>query len=99
MISTIHKGFISDQSANQINLPSNLLRSVHTEMKGLLATTFPGMETLFTAAQERIEELVFTDVYQRFVRFQITLSATRALASDRHRYQGLGDCFCLTNPK
>jgi hypothetical protein len=98
-MSTIHKSFISDQSTSQLDLPITLMSSVNKEMKTILGSSFLGMESLFNEMRVRIEDTVFTSVYPSFVRFQMTLSATRALANDRHRYQGLGDCFCLTDPK
>lgn len=75
------------------------MNSVHKEMRSVLGTSFVGLESIFHETRSRIEDLVFSGVYPSFVRFQLTLSATRALANDRHRYQGLGDCFCLTDPK
>lgn len=99
VLGTIHKGFISSSATNRLDVPTDVMRSVHKDVKILGGKTLPGMETLFIDVQARIEELVFADVYPRFVRHQLALSATRALANDRHRYAGLGDCFCLTNPK
>lgn len=58
----------------------------------------PNMESVFLTAQNDIEKLVASDIYPRFVRHQISLSATRALASNKNKYAGLGDCFVLTNP-
>lgn len=95
----IHKSFISPGSASQIHVNGGLLRRAHKEMKSLINQAFPSMENVFTDLQEQIETLVFQDVYPRFVRHQLALSASRALGSDRFKYQGLGDCFCLTNPK
>ncbi|POS75652.1 hypothetical protein DHEL01_v205950 [Diaporthe helianthi] len=95
----IHKQFISPGSAFQINVNGSLLKKAHKEMKTLISSAFPSMETVFTDLQDQIEILVFQDVYPRFVRHQLALSATRALATDRFKYQGLGDCFCLTNPR
>lgn len=95
----IHKQFISPGSAYQINVNGSLLKRAHKEMKTLISSAFPSMETVFTELQDQIETLVFQDVYPRFVRHQMALSATRALATDRFKYQGLGDCFCLTNPR
>lgn len=95
----IHKNFIAPGSPNQIDVNGTMLRTVHTEMKSLIGTAFPSMETLFSDVQEQVETIVFQDVYPRFVRYQLALSATKALANDRFKYQGLGDCFCLTNPK
>ena len=56
------------------------------------------MESIFAEAQEGVENILRTAVYPRFVKYQITNSASKALSTDRARYQGLGDCFCLTDP-
>lgn len=98
-MSTIHKTYISPGSPSQINVNGALLKRAHRDMRALVTTALPSMENLFTDLQEQIETLVFQDVYPRFVRHQMALSASRALGSDRFKYQGLGDCFCLTNPK
>lgn len=98
-MATIHKTFISPGSHSQINVNGALLKQTHKEMKSLINSAFPSMETVFTDLQEQIETLVFQDIYPRFVRHQMALSATRALGSDRFKYQGLGDCFTLTDPK
>lgn len=98
-MSTIHKTYISPGSPSQINVNGSLLKRAHRDMRSLVTTALPAMENLFTDLQEQIETLVFQDVYPRFVRHQMALSASKALGSDRFKYQGLGDCFCLTNPK
>lgn len=90
---------MSSQSTYQLDVPEDVLDSANRDIKSLARKTFPGMGKLFTDVQTRVEELVFSDVYPGFVRHQLALSATQALANDRHRYAGLGDCFCLTNPK
>lgn len=58
----------------------------------------PNMESIFVTAQSDIERLIATDIYPRFVRHQMTMSATRALGTNLNRYGGLGDAFVLTNP-
>lgn len=98
-MAAIHKNFISPGSHSQINVNGALLRQTHKEMRSLINSAFPAMETVFTDLQEQIETLVFQDIYPRFVRHQMALSATKALGSDRFKYQGLGDCFTLTDPK
>ncbi|KAF9876405.1 blue light receptor [Colletotrichum karsti] len=98
IMTSIHKDYLSESSAKQINVNGELRKSVHTEMKSTVTKTLPAMEALFTDLQESVEQDVFLDIYPRFVRYQMALSATRALATNRHSYQGLGDCFCLTNP-
>ncbi|GJC96716.1 aureochrome1 [Colletotrichum higginsianum] len=98
IMTSIHKDFLAEDSTKQINVNGELRKSVHAEMKSLVTKTLPSMETLFSELQESVEQDVFLDIYPRFVRSQMALSATRALSSNRHTYQGLGDCFCLTNP-
>ncbi|KAK8081272.1 hypothetical protein PG996_000053 [Apiospora saccharicola] len=95
----IHKSFISDSSTTQLQgVPRESLLSAHRDIKTTVSTTFTGMEALFADLQKRVEQTVFTDIYPRFVREKVSLSAIQALASDRHKYQGLGDCFCLSDP-
>ncbi|KAJ0162163.1 Phototropin-1A, partial [Colletotrichum tanaceti] len=98
IMTSIHKDFLAEDSTKQINVNGELRKSVHAEMKSLVTRTLPSMETLFSELQQSVEQDVFLDIYPRFVRSQMALSAARALSSDRHAYQGLGDCFCLTNP-
>lgn len=97
-MATIHKSFISAESPKQLNISGHLIKALHTEMRDHVARSFPGLETLFHAIQQHVEQMVYTDVYPRFVRYQLALSASRALVADRFKYQGLGDCFCLTTP-
>lgn len=98
-MAAIHKTFVSPGSSQQINVPQAQLRRAHRDMKQLVNQGLPGLETVFSELQEQVETMVYQDIYPRFVRHQVALSASRALGNDRFKYQGLGDCFCLTNPK
>lgn len=57
------------------------------------------MQDIFAPAQRHVEDLIRDDIYPRFVTHQLTTSATMALAQNPKTYQGLGDCFCLTDPR
>lgn len=81
-----------------MNLPEDVLLQINKNLKNLLAKTMPSLESVFLTAQNDVQKLVATDIYPRFVRHQMTLSASKALATDRHKYRGLGDCFVLTDP-
>jgi PAS domain S-box-containing protein len=94
----IHRDYISVNADNQINIPESLLINVNRDLKAALASTLPKLETVFVDSQKEIERLVAMDIYPRFVRHQMTMSAARALAGDRAKYAGLGDCFVLTDP-
>ena len=97
-ISEIHKDFISNSSATQLNLPESVLFKVNNEMRYALSSGLPMLENIFLHAQANIERLVYTDIYPKFVRHQMSVSAAKALGGDRTRYAGLGDCFVLTDP-
>ncbi|KAK5727903.1 hypothetical protein LTR17_012326 [Elasticomyces elasticus] len=94
----IHKDFISTSAPAQINIPEHLLTKVNSQMKTSLTTTMPALEGVFVDAQADIERLVYMDIYPNFVRHQMSVSAARALGTDRSKYAGLGDCFVLTDP-
>lgn len=94
----IHKEFISTNAPNQINIPDPLLVKVNKELKNALASTLPKLESVFVDPQNDIERLVSLDVYPRFVRHQMAMSAAKALGGNRGKYAGLGDCFVLTDP-
>lgn len=99
MLVDIDQDFLSPRSQNQVNMPEALLDTTHSRVKLVVKKTVPVMELVLREAQQTMEQIVFADIYPRFVRHQMTMSASRALASDRYRYQGLGDCFCLTDPR
>ncbi|EXJ58314.1 hypothetical protein A1O7_05739 [Cladophialophora yegresii CBS 114405] len=94
----IHRDYISVNADNQINIPESLLIKVNRDLKAALASTLPKLETVFVDSQNEIERLVAMDIYPRFVRHQMTMSAAKALSGNRAKYAGLGDCFVLTDP-
>ncbi|KAL8774650.1 MAG: hypothetical protein Q9203_004043 [Teloschistes exilis] len=98
VMTDIHFSFTATEAPKQIGIPTNLLRKINTDIKTSTSTTLPSMENIFTNAQDNVEGILRSAVYPRFVKYQMTNSAARALATDRQKYQGLGDCFCLTDP-
>jgi len=94
----IHRNYISVNAPSQLNLGENMLIKINKDLRTTLTTTFPKLQSIFVNPQNEIEHIVSSDIYPRFVRHQLTMSATKALAGDRSKYAGLGDCFILTNP-
>lgn len=94
----IHRDYISVSAPCQINIPEGILLKINKDLKSTLTSMLPKLETLFNDSQNEIERLVCSDIYPRFVRYQMTMSATKAFATDRGKYAGLGDCFVLTSP-
>ena len=94
----MHEEFISPTAPAQINVPEPVRVRTTQDAKVSLNSTVPQLENLFVHAQTDIENLVYSDVYPKFVRHQMTLSAAKALGGDRKQYAGLGDCFVLTDP-
>jgi len=95
----IHYSYTATEAPKQIGIPNNLLKRMNQDIKSCTTTTLPSMESIFVEAQDNVENILRTAVYPRFVKYQMTNSASKALSTDRSRYQGLGDCFCLTDPK
>lgn len=94
----IHFTFTATEAPRQIGIPTTLLRKINNDIKTSTSSTLPSMENIFSSAQDNVEGIIRSAVYPRFVKYQMTNSASRALATDRQKYQGLGDCFCLTDP-
>lgn len=94
----MHDEFISPTAPAQINVPEPVRLRTTQDAKAALNSVAPQLENIFVHAQTDIEKLVYSDVYPKFVRHQMTLSAAKALGGDRKQYAGLGDCFVLTDP-
>lgn len=97
-MSDIHHTYTATGAAKQLGIDSNLLRRMNADIRKSTTSTLPSMESIFAEAQEGVENILRTAIYPRFVKYQMTNSASKALSTDRTRYQGLGDCFCLTDP-
>ncbi|PMD23290.1 hypothetical protein NA56DRAFT_657347 [Hyaloscypha hepaticicola] len=97
-LGAIHSTYTSPDAPRQINLSHAHIKRISTDIKQVTQSTLPSLETIFQDAQDHVEKLLVGDIYPRFVKHQVTASATMALADHRERYQGLGDCFCITDP-
>ncbi|KAI4144653.1 MAG: hypothetical protein L6R39_004099 [Caloplaca ligustica] len=98
IMTEIHFSFTATEAPKQIGISTALLRKINLDVKTATTSTLPEMENIFANAQENVEQILRSAIYPRFVKYQITNSASKALATDRQKYQGLGDCFCLTDP-
>ncbi|KAI5360123.1 Putative PAS domain, RGS domain, PAS domain superfamily protein [Septoria linicola] len=82
--------------------PALLAASTHAALRANVDTamqqTLPNTRNMFDEAEQTVQNTIFSEVFPKFVRLQMTLSASEALSRDRHKFQGLGDCFCLTQP-
>ena len=90
--------FIVPPSQAQVQVADELRTKTTQDTRAAMSSTIPQLESLFHPVQTDLEQQVYRDVYPKFVRHQMTLSATRALGRDRSQYAGLGDCFVLTDP-
>ncbi|TGO55949.1 hypothetical protein BCON_0084g00170 [Botryotinia convoluta] len=99
LLSTIYSTFVSSEAPKQINISNSHARRLSHDIKSATNNILPGLEDIFNGSQEQIEKLLASDLYPRFVKHQVTASATMASANDKERYPGLGDCFCLTDPR
>ena len=97
-LSSIHSTYTSSEAPRQINISHSLTKRISSDVRQSAHFILPSLESIFAGATDHVEKLLATDIYPRFVRHQVTAVATAALADHRERFQGLGDCFCLTDP-
>ncbi|KAL6718088.1 hypothetical protein ACLMJK_004173 [Lecanora helva] len=98
IMTEIHYSYTATEAPKQLGISTTLLKRINQDIKVSTTNTLPSMETIFAEAQDGVENILRSAVYPRFVKYQMSNSASKALATDRTRYQGLGDCFCLTDP-
>ncbi|MCJ1273597.1 hypothetical protein MMC21_001390 [Puttea exsequens] len=98
IMTDIHYSYTSNEAPKQLGVPAPMLKQINGDIKTFTTSTLPSMESIFSDAQDNVENILKTAIYPRFVKYQMTNSASKALSQDRSRYQGLGDCFCLTDP-
>ena len=98
LLGTIHSTYTSADAPRQINLAHSHIKHISADIKQATNTTLPALEGIFVGAQDHVEKLLASDIYPRFVKHQVTAQASLALADHRDKFQGLGDCFCLTDP-
>ncbi|TVY53587.1 Phototropin-1 [Lachnellula cervina] len=98
LLGTIQSTYTSADAPRQINISNSQAKRVTSDIRHASQFTIPSLENIFLSPQEHIEKRLAKEIYPRFVKHQVTASATSALAAHRERFQGLGDCFCLTDP-
>jgi hypothetical protein len=99
LLSDIHATYTCPDATDPVNITETISKALASAINTASNVTFPAMQDMFTPAQKHVEGLIQDDIYPRFVKHQLMASASMALAHDQMTYQGLGDCFCLTDPK
>ena len=99
LLGSIQSTYTSADAPQQINMSNSQIKRVQSDIRHASQFTIPSLESIFLSPREHIEKRLEKEIYPRFVKHQVTTSATSALADHRERFQGLGDCFCLTDPR
>ncbi|MCJ1282170.1 hypothetical protein MMC26_001493 [Xylographa opegraphella] len=98
VMSEIYRNYTSVEAPRALNISQGLIKQINMDIKTTTLNTLPAMELIFSDSQVCVENILATDIYPRFVKHQMTVSAEKALSAGRQKYAGLGDCFCLTSP-
>ncbi|MCJ1378673.1 hypothetical protein MMC17_001772 [Xylographa soralifera] len=98
VMSEIYRNYTSVEAPRALNIAQGLIKQINMDIKTTTLNTLPAMELIFSDSQVCVENILATDIYPRFVKHQMTVSAEKALSAGRQKYAGLGDCFCLTSP-
>ena len=94
----IYQNFTAPGANHPLNVSTPLNNRMNQDIKATQLNTIPALELIFADAQACTENILATDIYPRFVKHQMAVSASKALSHNREKYAGLGDCFCLTDP-
>ncbi|KAH8597159.1 hypothetical protein B0O99DRAFT_685075 [Bisporella sp. PMI_857] len=92
-LSNLHTSYTSSGAPQQIDMSSQLTHRVSADIRNATQSIIPGLGSIFAMAQEDVERTLFSDIYPRFAKHQMTTSATQALANNQDKFHGLGDCF------
>ncbi|KAL8822851.1 MAG: hypothetical protein Q9191_006421 [Dirinaria sp. TL-2023a] len=85
IMTDINRSYTSTESPQQLGISTNMLKRINADIKASTTSTLPAMESIFAEAQEGVENILRSSIYPRFVKYQMTNSASKALSSDRSR--------------
>ncbi|KLU87006.1 hypothetical protein MAPG_06012 [Magnaporthiopsis poae ATCC 64411] len=102
----ISSRYLSIMGTSPLRLPNHTSRALNADVKHVAAAILPALETLFADARAHAEQRIAREQYPAFVRTQLALATSAALATEvrhsaRHfdpRFPGLADAFCLADP-
>lgn len=88
LVQDMNQSFAGPDAPQPLNLNSATLKQMGESLEALLRTLIPSMGTIFRDAKQFIEQTLITDIYPRFVKHQLTLSAENGLSMKGLRTQG-----------
>ena len=97
-LATMYNKHISAEAHAPVDIPSAMMEALGPEVDKMAHVEMPEKQLLFNETQDYIETTLLANVYPFFIQQQIANSSVRAMSTDRSKYQGLGDCFCITDP-
>lgn len=97
-MSRLNSTFTADSAPRQLSVEPRLLKALNTNVRELNVGILPRLHDVYLDTQLATEQVLRSSIYPRFVQHQLTQNVTQAFSSDERKYQGLGDCFCLTDP-
>lgn len=93
----LHDLYLAEDSESHVNLKEQDSDELYTTLR----RTFD-MQVSLNPMQENIRQSLYKNQFQRFIRSMIVEQyrvKLGAFAEEDEDYTGLGDCFCLTNPR
>ncbi|KAL8369742.1 hypothetical protein RB595_000195 [Gaeumannomyces hyphopodioides] len=105
-MAAISSTYMSVAAPSSLRLPHQTSRALNADVKHVAISILPALETLFADARAHVEHRIARELYPAFIRTQLALTASAALATEvrhsaRHfdpRFPGLADAFCLADP-
>ena len=99
VVEFVAKRIVYETNLSVVDVVSRLNEELNKDQAGPEVFKSLGAAKTRSDVEQAVQNAVFEHMYEDFVRTQLIFSASEALSNDRHQYQGLGDCFCLTEPR
>jgi PAS domain-containing protein len=100
-ISLIDHKHLQVGAAEEINVPDRK-RTEGFRQVGNLLLAMEETEQVFGSLQSEVEMMMWRDPYPRFLKHHLAYNASKSLewhGPGKMTFKGLGECFCLTDPR
>lgn len=104
-MSDISQHFTGSMATSPLELTPGVAGALKSNVKYCTRAALPALDKLYQEATATAQERLSRKLYPEFVKYQLSQCLTASLSTHfmfgdqlRHRYPGLGEAFCLTDP-
>ncbi|KAK4146040.1 uncharacterized protein C8A04DRAFT_35316 [Dichotomopilus funicola] len=101
----ISQHFTGSMATSPLELTPDVAGALKSNVKYCTRAALPALDKVYREARATAQERLSRNLYPEFVKYQLSQCLTASLSTHfmfgdqlRHRYPGLGEAFCLTDP-